>query len=209
MSSSDPDEAWNAFYLEYGPAMLAWQLVERELATLFWRLTGIPADMAFQIFYSGTSFNGRIDIFSAALTTSKAHEGAIALAHSIIGKAKSYSAYRNKFAHDQPLLHQWDQPAQFEIVMVHGKAQFQSDDVKQRHMDSAITVAQISDAAAAFRSFAKLIGDFWAHPMTRPARPALLDKLRVRLEALPILPHPKGQSQQRAKPKRLRPPSRG
>jgi hypothetical protein len=46
MSSSDPDKAWNSFYLEYGAAMFAWQLIESELATLFFVLSRIPADMA-------------------------------------------------------------------------------------------------------------------------------------------------------------------
>jgi hypothetical protein len=206
MSSSDPDEAWSAFYLEYGPAMLAWQMVESELATLFSRITRIPPDMAIQIFYSATSFNGRIDIFSASLTASKAHEDTIAFAHSIIGRARSYSAFRNKFAHDQPLLAQRGRPAEFEVLMVHGKAQFQSDDVKKRHIDGAITLEQIKETAAVFRNFSELIRDFWTYPMTRPAS---LDRLRARLEALPTLPRPKDQSQKPAKPKRQRPPSRG
>jgi len=206
MSSSNPDEAWNAFYLEYGPAMLAWQSIESELATLFSRITRIPPDMAIQIFYSATSFNGRIDIFSASLTASKAHEDTIKFAHSIIGRARSYSAYRNKFAHDQPLLAQRGQPAECEILMVHGRAQFQSDDVKKRHIEGAITLAQIKEAAGAFRDFSEIIRDFWTYPMTRLAS---LGRLRARLEALPILPHPKDQSPKPAKPKRQRPPSRG
>jgi hypothetical protein len=63
-SFAEVDKAWNSFYLEYGPAMLAWQLVESELATLFSKITKIPPDMAIQIFYSATSFNGRIAFFS-------------------------------------------------------------------------------------------------------------------------------------------------
>jgi hypothetical protein len=55
MSSSDPDKAWNSFYLEYGAAMFAWQLIESELATLFSMLSRIPADMAKQ-HACGTSY---------------------------------------------------------------------------------------------------------------------------------------------------------
>jgi len=73
MSSSDSviseiEQAWHSFYLEYGTAMVSWQMLESELATLFSKLTKIPPDMAVQIFYSATSFNGRTDIFTAALT---------------------------------------------------------------------------------------------------------------------------------------------
>jgi hypothetical protein len=172
-SFAEVDKAWNSFYLEYGPAMLAWQLVESELATLFSKITKIPPDMAIQIFYSANSFNGRIELFSASLTASKAPETAIAFAHSRIGKARSYSAYRNKFAHDQPLLHQPGQ--QFEILMVHGRGQFQSDAVKKRYMDAASTVSEIKEAAGAFRDLADLTRDFWVQ---LPMRPASLYKLR-------------------------------
>jgi hypothetical protein len=50
MSSSDPDEAWKLFYLEYGPAMFAWQLLESELATLFaivWKIQNGYSDILF------------------------------------------------------------------------------------------------------------------------------------------------------------------
>jgi hypothetical protein len=206
MSSSDPDEAWKVFYLEYGPAMFAWQLIEAELATLFSRLTKIPPDMAIQIFYSGTGFNARIDVFSASLTASKADEAIKTLAHGIIAKSKQYSAFRNKFAHDQPLLYQHGQPAKFEIVMAHGKGQFQSDAVKKRYMDAAITVPEIKEAAAAFRDLATFIRDLWAQ---FPIRRTSIDKLHARLQALPILPRPKAQPPKPAKRNRQRPPSRG
>jgi hypothetical protein len=72
MSSShrDPYSAWNRFYQEYGTAMVAWQVLESEFATLFSKLTNIPPAMAIQIFYSARSFNGRIDIYKAGLTAS-------------------------------------------------------------------------------------------------------------------------------------------
>jgi hypothetical protein len=198
---SEIEQAWHSFYLEYGTAMVSWQMLESELATLFSKLTNIPPAMAIQIFYSATSFNGRIDIFSASLAASKAHEDAITFAQSIIGKARSYSAFRNKFAHDQPLLHQHGRPAKFEIIMVHGRGQFQSDEVKKRYLDAAITVAQIREAADAFRDLSALIRDFWAQPATRNES---LDALRARLEALPGLPRPKDQSPRPVKPKRQR-----
>ena len=62
--------------------------------------------------------------------------------------------------------------------MVHGRGQFQSDEVKKRYTDAAITVAQIREAAGAFRELARLIRDFWAHLTMRSAS---LDKLRERL----------------------------
>lgn len=209
MSSSDPDEAWKLFYLEYGPAMFAWQLVESELATLFSRITSIPPNMAIQIFYAGTNFNTRSDVFSSALTACQVDEAIKTATQDLIEKAKQYSGFRNKIAHDQPLLHQSGgigNSAQFEIVMVHGKGQFQTDRVKRRYIQNAITVADISEAARAFRDLANIIRDCWIHlPDTRHA---FLDKLAEQLTALPNLPRRADQSPKRAKPKRQRPPSR-
>src|SRR5260370_1465796 len=96
------------------------------------------------------------------------------------------------------------QPAEFEILMVHGKGQFQSDSVKKRYNDAAITVPKIKEAAGAFRDLSEIIRDFWAQ---FPIRRASLDKLHERLKALPILPRPKGQSPPSAKRKHPLPPS--
>jgi hypothetical protein len=85
----DPDEAWKDFYLEYGPAMFAWQLLESELATLFAIVCKIQPAMAIQIFYSATSFNARTDMFSAALGASKADDDAITFARALIKKIKA------------------------------------------------------------------------------------------------------------------------
>jgi hypothetical protein len=201
MWSHDPDEAWRNFYLEYGPAMFEWQGIEMEMATLFAIVCEIQPAMAIQIFYSATSFNARTDMFSAALGASKADADAITFARSLIKQAKQYSEFRNKFAHDQPLLHQQYQPAQFEILMVHGRGQFQSDAVKKRYRANAVTVPQIKKAARAFRDLAKIIRDFWGDLTMQ--QPPSLDKLRVRLQALPNLQAPTAPARPIAK---LKPP---
>jgi hypothetical protein len=200
-SESEVDRAWTKFYVEYGNAMLAWQVVERELAILFSRLTKIPPDMAIRIFYAPRSFNGRIDIFKSALVTCKVSGDIKSLARQLIAKAKHYSDCRNAFAHDQPLLFQQTafpgEHAPAEIRLVDGKGQFQSDEEKKRYVDMAITVADITEIAVNFRHLGKLIGDFWSQS-------ASLDKLRERLAALPSLPPLKDQSQPYAEPKRRR-----
>ena len=91
--------------------MLAWQLVESELATVFSMLTKIPPAMAIQIFYSARSFRGRIDIYKAGITVCPAPAEIKSIARGLIKKAGKYAEYRNKFAHDQPRLRQRGQPA--------------------------------------------------------------------------------------------------
>jgi hypothetical protein len=196
-SESDIELAWTKFYAEYGNAMVAWQLIESELATLFSFLTRIPPDMAVQIFYSARSFNGRIDIFKSALVTCKCSKEIISFARSLITKAKQYSDSRNKFAHDQPLLQQRGHPATFEIIVVDGKGQFQSEKIRQQYIDAAVTVSDITEIATAFRQLAKLIGDFWSQLSTRTAS---LDTLRERLLALPSLRPSRDRGQRGAKP---------
>jgi hypothetical protein len=201
MSTSEIDRAWTKFYSEYGSAMVAWQIVERELAILFSLLTKIPPDMAIRIFYAPRSFNGRIDVFKSALVTCSVSEETKSFTRQLITKAKKYSDCRNAFAHDQPLLHQFGMPPQFEILLADGKGQFQSDDEKKRYIDMAITVPDIAEIAVNFRHLGRLIEDFWSD-LTR--RSASLDILRERLAALPNLPPSKDQSQPYAEPKRPR-----
>ncbi len=165
--------------------MLAWQILESELAMLFSKLSKIPPAMAMQIFYSARSFNGRMDLFKAALAASEASADAKTLARVLIRKAKKYSEYRNKFAHDQPLVHQFGVPPKLEIVMVDGAAQFQIDEVKQRYVDNAVRIADIRAAAECFRKLGNLARDFWAQGKIQSGS---LDKLRERLHALPNLP---------------------
>jgi hypothetical protein len=203
-SESDPDKAWTRFYIEYGSAMLAWQIVESELATLFSKLTKIPPDMAVQIFYSARSFKGRIDIVKAALVPCKIPTEIKSFAFKLISKSKQYSDYRNKFAHDQPLLHQSGHPATFEVIVVDGKGQFQSDEVKAEYIKKAISTGEIRDIAAHFRNLADIIRDFWSLPLRSP----LPETLHRQFAALPNLPPAKGQSLLRAKHKRPPPPFR-
>jgi hypothetical protein len=191
-SESEIDRAWTAFYVEYGNAMVAWQIVERELATLFSLLTKIAPDMAIRIFYAPRSFNGRIDIFKSALVTCKVSEDIKSFTRKLLAKAKSYSDCRNAFAHDQPLLHQFGTPAEFAILLVDGKGQFQSDVEKKRYIDLAITVPEIAEIAINFRHLGKLIEDFWSQLTIRNTS---LDRLRERLAALPNLPPSKDRSQ--------------
>jgi hypothetical protein len=196
MSASNPESAWNDFYKEYGQAMLAWQILESEIATLFSFLTKIPPAMSTQIYYSSRSFQGRIDIFKGGLTAAQMPAEIKSFARAIINKARKYSEYRNKFAHDQPLLSQQGSPLQksvtFDIVMVDGKGQFQSDEVKKQYMNEAVPVSEITHAAVCFRQLADLTRDFWAHyrsqsPYSRPQN-AWLGTLQERLLALPNLP---------------------
>jgi hypothetical protein len=215
MSSSNLNEAWQRFYQEYGRAMVAWQVLESELSTLFSILTKIPPAMAVQLYYSSRSFQGRIDVLKGGLVAADATTDVKSLANIVIRKAKKYAEYRNKFAHDQPLQRQIGpspdgSPAMFDIVLVDGKGQFQRDEVKRQYLDAGVEVDEVTDAAKCFSQLSEIVRDFWAHYRSQPQhQDAWLDTLRVRLDALPNLPRPKGQSQPSSKPKPPRPPSRG
>jgi hypothetical protein len=195
MTPSGPDQAWARFHVEYGKAMLHWALVESELATLFSHLTAIAPNMAVKSFYAPRSFKGRADIFRSALTVSDASDVVKAFARSLLKKADQYSNCRNKFAHDQPLLHQCSFPAEFEIWLVDAKGQFQLDHEKKRYLDDAVTTADIADIAVQFMELAQIVRDAWIAMPNRNPPPPSLDKLRERLAALPSLPRPKARSQ--------------
>jgi hypothetical protein len=198
-SESNVDHAWTKFYVQYGRAMLAWALIESELATLFSLLTRIPPNMAVQIFYSPRSSKGRTEIFKSALTVCKTTDEIRTFTRSLIKKADHYSDCRNMFAHDQPLLHQQSFPAVFDIKLVDAKGQFQNDETKKQYLERALSTGDITDIADQFMELANLIRDSWVE--IQGNRSPSLDKLRKRLSALPNLPRPKDQSQPPAKPK--------
>jgi hypothetical protein len=201
MSDSEgTEEAWTKFYNEYGRAMVAWALIESELATLFSFLTRIPPNMAVKIFYAPRSFKGRTEVFKSAITVCDASDEVKIFTRSIIKKSDLYSDCRNKFAHDQPLLHQTSFPQRFEIVMVDAKGQFQNDKEKQNYIGKSVSTEGISEIATQFMNLALLIRDTWIE-MTNSKLPSL-DRLRERLDALPTLPRPKVQPQPPAKPPR-------
>lgn len=214
-SNRDPDDAWRHFYQEYGEAMVAWQLLESEFATLFSFLTKIPPAMAIQIFYSARSFTGRIDIYKAGIIACGAPADVKTFARLLINKARKYSEYRNKFAHDQPLLRQQGSPVEknviFDIVMVDGKGQFQSDEVKKQYMDTAVPVADIAYAAACFRQLANLTREFWiqftSQSQWHKSQTAWLDILNEQRRGLPILPRKEALFPPSEVPKSPLPPS--
>jgi hypothetical protein len=131
-------------------------------------------------------------IFKSSLVTCNVSEDIKSFTRQLLTKAKQYSDCRNVFAHDQPLLRQFGTPAQFEILLVDGKGQFQSDEEKKRYIDLATTVPDIAEIAVNFRHLGTLIEDFWSQLATRSAS---LHKLRERLAALPNPRRPKDRSQ--------------
>jgi hypothetical protein len=190
--SEGTEQAWTKFYIEYGRAMLAWAMIESELATLFSFLTRIPPNMAIKIFYAPRSFKGRTEIFKSALNVCKTSEDIKTFTRALIKKADHYSDCRNKFAHDQPLLHQASFPAVFDVLLVDAKGQFQSDREKQRYVHQAVSTSDLADIAAQFMNLADLIRGSWVQ--IQGSKSPSLDRLREQLAALPNLPRPKDQS---------------
>jgi hypothetical protein len=200
-SPHDPDDAWRHFHQEYGQAMLAWQLLESELATLFSFLTKIPPAMAVKIYYAPRGFNGRLDVFKEAISVATIPPEARSLTRSLLKKASRYSEYRNKFAHDQPLLRQHGsgpgKGARFEIIMVDGKGQFQKDEEKTRYINDAVPVSEITYAAACFRQLTNLTSRFWIQiqshgEMSLVRQQPWLETLQAQLLGIPNLPRQGG-----------------
>jgi hypothetical protein len=203
-SSHDPDDAWRHFYQEYGQAMVAWQILESELATLFSFLTQIPPAMAVKIYYASRSFNGRMDVFKEGISAASASSETKSLARSIVKQAKKYAEYRNKFAHDQPLLRQQGMPATFDILMVDGKGQFQVDEVKKQYLDEGVPVSEITYAATCFRQLSNLVNLFWIQARSQGAatrQSAWLALLQEQFRALPTLPRKEALYQPSEAPK--------
>lgn len=216
LSSNNSNDAWRHFYQEYGEAMVAWQILESEIATLFSFLTKIPPAMAVKIYYAPRSFNGRVEVFKESISAALLSTEIRSFARTVLKKAKQYAEYRNKFAHDQPLLRQQGSPLEknlrFDILLVDGKGQFQTDDAKQRYMQEGVSVGEITNAGACFRELSTIIHLFWASFRSQGAalapHPAWLETLQERLHALPALPRKGGLFRPSEAPKSPPEPSR-
>ncbi|SED12119.1 hypothetical protein [Bradyrhizobium erythrophlei] len=57
------------FYLAFGKAMAAWGEVEYGMSIWFMLCTGLPYDVAKELFFSPKSYSARSDLFTAALDT--------------------------------------------------------------------------------------------------------------------------------------------
>ena len=159
--------------------------------------------MAVKIYYASRSFNGRMDVFKEGISAASASSETKSLARSIVKQAKKYAEYRNKFAHDQPLLRQQGMPATFDVLMVDGKGQFQVDEVKKQYLDEGVSVSEITYAATCFRQLSNLVNLFWIGPLTGGAtrQSAWLALLQEQFRALPTLPRKEALYQPSQAPK--------
>lgn len=185
----------------YGLAMGSWATIERELGTLFAFITRIDPALAMQLFYSARSFTGRVDMFRAALSAAPAPDPQKDFARLIINKCRAYNELRAKLAHDLPAF-----DYKGGVILVDGKAQFQSDELKKAATERAITMEQLATAANNFESLAKIIMEAW-HEIVTSKTPSL-DRYRERVLQLPDQAHTIGRAApKKARQKRLPLPS--
>jgi hypothetical protein len=205
-SDSVPPEAMEEFHLKFGRAMGAWATVERELGTLFMMLTKIEPAMATQIYYSARSFTGRLDILKSSLAAAKVTDEAKNVTQKVITKSRQYCEFRNKIAHDLPVLGPGHPPgSRAQMVIVDAKSQFQPPELKKHYLDRGVTIEDMAHIANCFDALAKIIWDLWSELAT--GRGPLHGKYLQRLVALPNLPPPKGQSPPSAMPEHPPPSS--
>ncbi|GFO82209.1 MAG: hypothetical protein A49_18360 [Methyloceanibacter sp.] len=100
-NSSKINDAVQPFYSQYGSTLEAWGRIESGLSDLFAKITRMPRKRASKIFFSARSFNGRADMFEAALSAVRLDKETRSLLKTIIKKARTYSGFRNKLAHGQ------------------------------------------------------------------------------------------------------------
>lgn len=63
--------AQDSFYLQYGKTLDGWSILENSVSLFFAKLTGMTPTKARRVFYSARSFNGRADMFEAALSATR------------------------------------------------------------------------------------------------------------------------------------------
>lgn len=126
-------------------------------------------------------------MFCAALVASEAPPEQKQLARRFIAKARKYNEFRNILAHDLPC---YDYKGG--VILVDGKAQFQSDEIKEEATKKAVTMEHLRIAAGNFEALAKVMMDAW-HEIACSKTPSL-DKYHERIHQLPLQAHTKDQA---------------
>jgi len=95
-----------------------------------------------------------------------------------------YTGARNALAHDHPEIDgRKGSKSERQVILVHGKGFFQSDKVKARYSQQALTMDAIQEITGNFRELSKIIFDLWGQ-LSVSDKPSL-DKYRKRVSALP------------------------
>ena len=167
-----------AFMKQFGEAMGAWAVTERELSTVFALATGMKPEMAIQIFYSARSFKGRYDMFKSALIVAALPEDTKTCIRLILTRMNKYNECRTALAHNIP-----EQIDPKRMALIEGSAQFQRDEIKASARAKAITLETMHIISDNFNSLSNVVLDFWTEFLVQ--QPSL-DTLRARLAQLPI-----------------------
>lgn len=79
--------------------MARWADIESYLTILFQRLSGLNEENARLIFHSASSWRGRRNMISAALSSFRSKPGHVRSLHRVLGVCNQYAASRNDLAH--------------------------------------------------------------------------------------------------------------
>jgi hypothetical protein len=84
---------------QLGRTMLAWSRLEDYLCRWFLMNTGLDWTLGNQLFYSGRSFNTRVDLFSSSLSRQLPPTIITLYMREVVKKCRQYAAFRNMIAH--------------------------------------------------------------------------------------------------------------
>lgn len=142
-------EELHRFYTAYGRAMSQWARIESELCQWFTQITKMTPATASAVFYSSRSFNGRSDMFEAAITTISLSEVESTFLKNVIKKAVCYYSFRNRIAHRR-FIHLHDNertPPEGTWLLVEGTDTFAAAGIQITDLDNASTnFAKLADA---------------------------------------------------------------
>lgn len=99
------DELDSDFYLAYGRAMGSWAELERSLCLAFTRIAEIPQPLAWSVFYSARSLQGRVEMLQATIPharTLPAGKDFLTRSSRLVSK---WAGARNRLAHDPHAIH--------------------------------------------------------------------------------------------------------
>jgi hypothetical protein len=191
------------FRVEYAMAMANWTQLESSLAHVFSQYTGLRPNMAYSLFFSVRTFDGRISLFKAGIPHSGLPKKYNPVLKAFANKARAIAEHRNSLAHDHfDIDTNPESPTRGELLLIDGKYQFQDKQTKLNAARAALTTRDFKSLQKTFCRLRDVLDDFWRSAFHNQLKQP--SKYLHRLKTIRRLPLPRPEAPSPAKSKRKR-----
>lgn len=195
---SAPDPRFIALWQALGHALTNWALLERNLASWFATVGGMPRGLGMVIFYTPHGFQPKLDLLAAILPYTELSDEHVEFTRIVLGKARNYADFRNSMVHTGPVI---NYPPDPHIRLLPPT----SSQSMEEYAELGLTAPKLRCAASNFAELANIVLcadlgrlDARLDPPQPTSQTFQLPTLLQRLEQLPNAPGSAGPNRTKA-----------